>query len=162
MLHILLLPLLCFRSGAADECSICLNDMENPVITLCGHIYCRECIERVISSTNPATCPLCRENIKKSELLDARDAPAVEGAEASSAKDPAKIDSQGADTFTGSCSSKVNAMLQELNRIRKEHPDDKIIVVSQFTSFLTMIAPLVSEQGFSYVRFDGTLNQTAR
>ena len=59
-------------------------------------------------------------------------------------------------------SSKVNAAIKELIRIKKDSPDDKIIVVSQFTSFLSIIQPLLVEEGFSFVRLDGTMNQMDR
>ena len=52
-------------------------------------------------------------------------------------------------------SSKVNAVVREMLRIKRDFPDDKIVVVSQFTSFLSIVQPLIMEQGFSYVRLDG-------
>ena len=59
-------------------------------------------------------------------------------------------------------SSKVNAALTEMARIKRDHPNDKIVVVSQFTSFLSVIQGLLREQGFDYVRLDGTMNQEYR
>ena len=59
-------------------------------------------------------------------------------------------------------SSKVNAALTEMARIKRDHPDDKIVVVSQFTSFLSVIQGLLKEQGFDYVRLDGTMNYDLR
>ena len=29
------------KEGLSDECSICLSEMTQPVITPCAHIYCR-------------------------------------------------------------------------------------------------------------------------
>ena len=59
-------------------------------------------------------------------------------------------------------SSKVNAALTEMARIQRDHPDDKIVVVSQFTSFLSIIQPLIREQGFSLVRLDGSMSHADR
>ena len=59
------------RSGVTEDCSICLDDLRTPVITPCGHVYCRACIERVIQTQKPPACPLCRATIKKSQLLEA-------------------------------------------------------------------------------------------
>lgn len=41
-----------------EECSICLDNMENPVLTLCNHWFCKECLLGVL--TVMAKCPLCR------------------------------------------------------------------------------------------------------
>jgi SNF2 family DNA or RNA helicase len=49
-----------------------------------------------------------------------------------------------------------------LIRIRNEAPDDKMIVVSQFTSFLNVIQPLLTQEGFSFVRLDGSMSQGDR
>ena len=59
-------------------------------------------------------------------------------------------------------SSKVNAALTEMARIKRDHPDDKIVVVSQFTSFLSVIQGLLKEQWFYYGRLDGTMNHDLR
>ena len=57
------------RSGVTEDCSICLDDLKVPVITPCGHVYCRACIERVLDNATPACCPLCRKEMTKMELL---------------------------------------------------------------------------------------------
>jgi len=148
------------RDGVTEDCSVCLEDLRSPVITLCSHIYCRECIERVIDTTKPPLCPLCRGSVKKTELLAACDPPADEDKQASKqSKDTLKKLEEIDYSFS---SSKVNAAIKELIRIRKDKPDDKMIVVSQFTSFLSIIQPLLTQEGFSFVRLDGTMNQVDR
>ena len=52
-------------------------------------------------------------------------------------------------------SSKVNAVVREMLRIKRDFPEDKVVVVSQFTSFLSIVQTLIKEEGFSYVRLDG-------
>ena len=148
-----------------EECSVCLEDLKSPVITLCGHIYCRDCIERVIATTKPPVCPLCRGGIKKAELLEA--STAADNEENEESNNPQKkpdetLEALGKIDYKGSTSSKVNAVLKELIRIRQERPGDKMIVVSQFTSFLSMVQPLLAQEDFRFVRLDGTMNQTDR
>ncbi|KAJ3185546.1 hypothetical protein HDU87_000169 [Geranomyces variabilis] len=48
-----------------QECAICLDVMTAPIITICGHLFCSECITAVLASPNIAdpshrTCPTCR------------------------------------------------------------------------------------------------------
>lgn len=59
-------------------------------------------------------------------------------------------------------SSKVNAALKEMMRIKRDHPDDKIVVVSQFTSFLSIIQSFMRDNGFPFVRLDGTMSHPDR
>ena len=55
-------------------------------------------------------------------------------------------------------SSKVNAVLKEIMRIARDKPEDKIVVVSQFTSFLNVLQPLLDENQFAYTRLDGSMS----
>ncbi|XP_068780049.1 zinc finger protein RFP-like isoform X2 [Struthio camelus] len=50
-------------------CPICLGDFEEPVMTACGHNFCRGCVqqERGLSGA-PFPCPLCREPVRASSL----------------------------------------------------------------------------------------------
>jgi len=143
------------RSGMTDDCSICLDDLRSPVITPCGHVYCRACIEQVIQTQKPPACPLCRKEVKKNQLLEA----GQDEDELDAAKTTA---TEMEDIKVTLSSSKVNAALTEMARIKRDHPNDKIVVVSQFTSFLSVIQGLLREQGFDYVRLDGTMNQELR
>jgi hypothetical protein len=45
------------QDGLEDECPVCLSELTVPVITVCRHIFCKPCIERVISLNKPS-CPL--------------------------------------------------------------------------------------------------------
>ena len=44
-----------------NKCCICINDMNNPLITPCNHSFCRGCIKEWL--TNKDTCPLCVQEI---------------------------------------------------------------------------------------------------
>ena len=39
-----------------DECSICLEELHNPMITACKHVFGKECIERTIELQHK--CPM--------------------------------------------------------------------------------------------------------
>ena len=48
--------------GENENCGICLDKLRIPVKLLCGHWYCKECIEGVRQRKSlPDSCPVCRE-----------------------------------------------------------------------------------------------------
>ncbi|CAA2955150.1 E3 ubiquitin- ligase RMA1H1-like [Olea europaea subsp. europaea] len=60
------------------ECNICLDVVQDPVITFCGHLYCWPCIYRWISlqSVSPENpehehpqCPVCKAEISPKTLI---------------------------------------------------------------------------------------------
>lgn len=57
------------QAGGHEElsCSICLETMIHPVLTVCGHAFCFQCLDE--SLLFASTCPNCRESIKGVELI---------------------------------------------------------------------------------------------
>ncbi|GAB2230762.1 hypothetical protein Drorol1_Dr00015050 [Drosera rotundifolia] len=54
------------------DCSICFESAYEPVVTLCGHLFCWACIFKWLRlrSIEPAqTCPVCKANISESLLV---------------------------------------------------------------------------------------------
>ncbi|CAN4075533.1 unnamed protein product [Withania somnifera] len=58
------------------DCNICLDSAHDPVVTLCGHLYCWPCIykwlqvERSASgSVKKSKCPVCKAEISNSSLV---------------------------------------------------------------------------------------------
>ena len=52
-----------------DECTVCLDIFDNPVMTKCRHLFCKVCIQRVLQARgNRAVCPLCRTPVQRSDL----------------------------------------------------------------------------------------------
>jgi len=139
------------RSGVSEDCSVCLSDLKTPVITPCAHVFCRQCIETVIDTVKPPSCPLCRNEIgNKKQLLEAGQDDEEDDQGKTSLADME-------DIVVRESSAKVNAVIKEMLRIQRDCPDDKIIVVSQFTSLLNILQPLIKEKSFSMVRLDGTM-----
>lgn len=48
-------------SSAPKRCPICFDTLQNPSVTLCGHVYCTDCIATVARSTKQ--CPICRKKL---------------------------------------------------------------------------------------------------
>uniref|UniRef100_A0A5B6YNQ2 E3 ubiquitin-protein ligase RMA n=1 Tax=Davidia involucrata TaxID=16924 RepID=A0A5B6YNQ2_DAVIN len=58
------------------ECNICLDSVHDPVVTLCGHLYCWPCIYKwlQVQSSSPESdkqpkCPVCKADISHSSLV---------------------------------------------------------------------------------------------
>ncbi|XP_044732877.1 LON peptidase N-terminal domain and RING finger protein 3 [Chrysoperla carnea] len=48
------------------DCVLCSRCLLEPVTTVCGHTFCRECLERVLDYGN--SCPLCVTPISRADL----------------------------------------------------------------------------------------------
>ncbi|XVF66841.1 hypothetical protein PTKIN_Ptkin10aG0070500 [Pterospermum kingtungense] len=60
------------------DCNICLESVQDPVVTLCGHLYCWPCIYKWLhfhsNSTKtqdqkPPQCPVCKTEISHTSLV---------------------------------------------------------------------------------------------
>ncbi|XP_047337213.1 E3 ubiquitin-protein ligase RMA1H1-like [Impatiens glandulifera] len=71
-------------SSGGFECNICLDPVHDPVVTLCGHLYCWPCIYKWIhfKTSNSEVeeeeeekekmkpqCPVCKTNISERKLI---------------------------------------------------------------------------------------------
>lgn len=58
------------RLGIELKCSICLDLYNQPVSTTCGHLFCRECVERHlrISTGQAGVCPICKKLLQRRAL----------------------------------------------------------------------------------------------
>ena len=129
-----------------EDCPICLENLHNPVITACAHVFGSDCIERVIETQH--RCPMCRAEPLE---LDSLVRPAVELGETSDQPD---ID-------TNTSSSKVEALLSILKASSKK-PGTKTVIFSQWTSFLNIIQAQLEVHGYKYARIDGTMRANQR
>lgn len=49
------------------DCSICFSEVEDPVVTLCGHLFCWECIYKW--GTRSSICPVCKNICTLSSII---------------------------------------------------------------------------------------------
>ncbi|EPS34370.1 hypothetical protein PDE_09334 [Penicillium oxalicum 114-2] len=129
-----------------EACAICLDNLENPVITACAHAFCRGCIEQVIERQHK--CPLCRADIKDTTGLVS---PAVEMGE----------DAETAVADPENPSSKIEALMKVLTA-HGQAPGTKTVLFSQWTSFLDIIEPHLQQRGIEFVRIDGKMPSVKR
>ncbi|KAF7545073.1 hypothetical protein G7Z17_g9455 [Cylindrodendrum hubeiense] len=127
-----------------EDCAICYDTPTAPVITLCRHVFCRPCIVRAIEVQGK--CPMCRNKLTEESLLEP--APETAGDEA-----PA-FDSE-------TQSSKTEAMLQIVQATLR-NDGSKVIIFSQWTSFLNILQSQLQAADIKFTRVDGSMKADHR
>ncbi|GFP98297.1 E3 ubiquitin-protein ligase rma1h1 [Phtheirospermum japonicum] len=61
------------KNTACFDCSICLDFARDPVVTLCGHLYCWPCIYKWFDSQSTSNelpqCPVCKAEISEKTMV---------------------------------------------------------------------------------------------
>lgn len=155
--------LLHLREEATDavterSCIICKDQIENGVLTSCGHIYCVECLGFWWNSHR--TCPVCKKHLRKqdfhnitykpSEIVvdeeagpsaaptesltdDTQDTAIFQGVRASILNQIKDIDLEGA------FGTKIDFIARHIIWIRQHDPGAKSIIFSQYRDFLDVL-----------------------
>jgi len=146
--------------SSIPPCAICFDQPIAPVLATCQHPFCRDCINDHLAD-NLATgaltrCPDCEETITEFSLTS-----------------PSGADVDPDSTSTESIlpkdlkfihSTKTQFLTNQLLAWHAQHPGEKIVVFSQFTSFLNLIARGldVAGAGLHYIRYQGDMGMHAR
>ncbi|KAL2426460.1 Helicase-like transcription factor [Exophiala dermatitidis] len=139
--------LLQLQIDSQEDCCVCLDSLKGPVITACAHVFCRDCIQRVIETQRK--CPMCRAELTNVDQLVEPAAGIGEGDEVDLDIDP--------DTT----SSKIEALVKIL-KASEADPDVKTVVFSQWTSFLDLVQAQLVRHGLQFTRLDGKMNSAGR
>lgn len=149
------------RDEAVNECPICSEEpMIDQTVTGCWHSACKKCLlDYIKHSTDRHQVPKCfncREPINGRDLFEVvrhDDDP-----DAFQASPKISLQRLGSNES----SSKVVALMKHLRQLRKEHPNMKSVVFSQFTSFMSLIEPALEKANMRFLRLDGSTNQKMR
>ena len=49
-----------------QNCSICFDELSNPSLTPCGHIFCKECLDLCLQVKKQ--CPMCKSDLAGKEI----------------------------------------------------------------------------------------------
>jgi hypothetical protein len=57
--------------GGFYDCNICLDLAKDPVVTLCGHLFCWPCLYRwlYLRSSGTKDCPVCKEQVTDKNVI---------------------------------------------------------------------------------------------
>jgi SNF2 family DNA or RNA helicase len=143
-------------------CSICLDNVSQPIILECTHIFCGGCLFKFLNANTATTfttfncaaiarrCPDCRADIKSTENLTA----------IVSSSDIKNVNATDANALTNEIagSSKIGKGIlnkeDTLLEILKNKPDGKFIVFSKVDVFTNIIKILVSN-GITFAELKG-------
>ncbi|KAG8370367.1 hypothetical protein BUALT_Bualt14G0109700 [Buddleja alternifolia] len=134
------------KKGENSECPICLESADDPVLTPCAHRMCRECLLSSWRTPAIGLCPICRQILKKTELITCP----------TSSRFRIDVEKNWKE------SSKISKLLDCLERIRKSGSGEKSIVFSQWTSFLDLLEIPLKRKNYGFLRFDGKVSQKQR
>nr|VDD05278.1 unnamed protein product [Brassica rapa] len=69
-------------SGGDFDCNICLDQVRDPVVTFCGHLFCWPCIYKWTYSSNTSRqrvdqydkdespkCPVCKSDVSEGTIV---------------------------------------------------------------------------------------------
>ncbi|RVX22343.1 DNA repair protein RAD5B [Vitis vinifera] len=134
------------RRGENTECPICLESADDPVLTPCAHLMCRECLLSSWRTPLSGLCPICRKLLKKTDLITCP------------SENRFRIDVEK----NWKESSKISELLHCLERISQSRIGEKSIVFSQWTSFLDLLEIPLRRRGIGFLRYDGKVVQKQR
>ena len=158
------------QSQSNNECPICSEEpMIEPAVTGCWHSACKKClldyIEHQKDKHTLPQCFNCREPINQRDIFEIvhheqeDDDDLYDATQPMQPSKPPRITLRRIGT---SSSAKIAALISHLKSIRSTNPGTKSVVFSQFTSFLDLISPALSQANIPFLRFDGAMSQKAR
>lgn len=157
-----------------NECSICTTSpipINELTITPCGHTFCFSCIlehlDFQLELKRDKQCPNCREPISKYKLFRIRSQKTT--------SNEIRFHTQNRDHHRdydfqiylhdpNRTSSKIHALIKHLKLIQINEPNLKVIVFSQFASYLDILEVelKLTSDDFIVYKFDGRLNMNDR
>ncbi|KAG8904180.1 DNA helicase rad5 [Tulasnella sp. 403] len=150
--------------GSLDrqECSLCLDTVQEPVIIPeCHHVGCKECIVDLLEDQEAkgvgGSCPVCRRQpVMVSSLIEVRIGKPMPDQMALSTS----IVTLRTNDFVSS--TKLDALVKHLRHLHIAQPTFRAVIFSQFTRFLDLIQLALRREGFEEYRLDGQVPQARR
>ncbi|RYP22495.1 hypothetical protein DL767_009029 [Monosporascus sp. MG133] len=133
-----------------EECSICFEsiDLHQPIITACKHMFGKDCILEWIDTggggNKKGTCPQCRAQLTPESLVEL------------------SLETEAPVEFDAETRSSKTEELLKIVELSLKDPKSKIVIFSQWTSFLDIIQHVVEEAKFGCSRIDGKMSVEKR
>lgn len=111
-----------------NNCIICFDNMTDPVLTHCGHMFCKDCIMRCIDIK--PECPLCKSNVTSDKLL---------------LLNKVEKKTEEVNPLVAKYGAKLGKLIQMVRTLLSQ--DARIIIFSQWDDMLTLIKRSMGENG---------------
>ncbi|GLC42798.1 hypothetical protein PLESTM_001380900 [Pleodorina starrii] len=142
-----------------SECPICVDTLDQPVVTRCNHWFCRECLTGWINASVHHNCPSCRQPVSVATLRRG----VVAQVQSAAAAAPSGSDQEEGEPSDGiACESKLKVLLAELRAMREGDPTAKALVFTQFSQTLEWLKPRLIAEGFGHRSITGDMTQKKR
>ncbi|KAK4510862.1 U4/U5/U6 small nuclear ribonucleoprotein prp3 [Mucor velutinosus] len=145
-------------------CMLCNDPPEDAIAAVCKHVFCRECCVQYCNSFDDERgesprCPSCFAEFSVDLSQPALEVAGGPGANANYSKSSI-VNRIDMDKWRSS--TKIEALVEELSKLRREDKTIKSIVFSQFVNFLDLVYWRLSRAGFECIRLDGTMSPEKR
>ncbi|KAF8941380.1 DNA repair protein rad16 [Dissophora ornata] len=146
-------------------CSICQEEAEDPIVSKCHHLFCREDAEQYItsSSVEAPECPVCHIPLSidlfQPTYVKDEDQEETEVKHRNFAR-TSIVNRINMDTWRSS--TKIEALVEHLYNLQREDRSTKSICFSQYVTFLDLIKWRLEKAGFKCVKLDGHMTPTQR
>ncbi|CAO1613942.1 unnamed protein product [Sympodiomycopsis kandeliae] len=144
-----------------EDCPICYDALSNSeddgkaVILHCGHCYHMKCIQKSLELL--LKCPYDQQPLARNTRLIELPPPPEEP------KTPDGPTDENAQQFTeGQDSAKLDALAEIVATIKAAHPQDKVLIFSNFVCLLRLIEKRMKTDGVSFATFYGCHNKAQR
>ncbi|ODQ64471.1 hypothetical protein NADFUDRAFT_26816 [Nadsonia fulvescens var. elongata DSM 6958] len=143
-------------------CQICDDEAEEPLRSKCHHLFCRMCIKEYVEGWSGVEeqleCPVCHVSLS----IDLTAPPIEVDVEDEGMMKKTSIVNRINMTGGWRSSSKIEALVEELYKLRSDRQTIKSIVFSQFTSMLDLVEWRLKRAGFETVKLQGNMTPDQR
>lgn len=109
------------------ECAICMDQLDNPTLTACGHLFCYDCLKLCLGDKKK--CPMCKADLTGKDLL---------------VMNVKKSAEEETNPLIKKYGSKLGKLISVI-RFLVAQKDTRIIVFSQWEDMLSLVGRTLAE-----------------
>ncbi len=114
-----------------QNCSICFDNLTNPCLTPCGHIFCKECLDMCLNVKK--SCPMCKADLQGKEIYLVESKKKEE-------------ESEEENPLIKKYGSKLGKLISVVRKLVSDD-NNRIIIFSQWDKMLNLIGNSLKDNG---------------